>query len=104
MRRIRSYNESLLSEDVKITIRDICLELKDLGFSINYSGLYDKRPSIEINKEYFIYDEVDEIIERIKDYLNDIGYDVKVDLRKNYWRHFIENPPLSSIKLFFTKK
>jgi hypothetical protein len=62
-------------------IKDICLELEDEGFNIEYNNVLDPVKSIGINvpyregagviSEFFDYDQVKEVVDRIVLYLGD---------------------------------
>lgn len=86
MKYLKSYNESKYSipEDIKSNLLDICLELNDTGnFQIFYSHFeapeayrYPSKDSILIQSpsKYFRYEDIEEEIERIRDYLITEGY------------------------------
>ncbi len=98
LKSIFLFNKPELPNEVIQTIRDICLDLNDLGFKVftNQLGFnkLGKRegfyPNITIfrdplstpddqRKYYFEFDEVKEIVDRIKNYMTSNGYKVKID-------------------------
>lgn len=91
MKHLKSYNESKYSipEDIKNNLFDICLELNDTGnFQISYSHFeapeeyrYPSKDSILIRSKsffYFRYEDIEEEIERIRDYLITEGYYIMI--------------------------
>lgn len=127
----RHYNESIISGDIKENLQDICLELQDIGFIININKNDLMYPPL-INAEHLIIhkphhfdtfkwtNEISEIIERVRDYMNTCGFHSKVYVRINStkmlrWtqedsRLFIDlvtsakKVPISHIKISFIKK
>lgn len=67
MRHLKKYNES--KEELTLQdIRDICLELQDEGFKIEIEYYYVK---ISNPNKKFKYDEVKDVMLRLKDYLGE---------------------------------
>ena len=77
MKYLKSYNESIsISPDIIQELKDICLELTDKHFSINIVPMgssYELYISCE-NFNFFYYNEVSEVIDRIKYFLKSQGY------------------------------
>ncbi len=93
-----SGKKPVLPDEVIQTIKDICLELNDNGFKVftNQLGFnkLGKRegfyPNITIfnnilftraeqRKDYFKYSEIEEVVNRLTDYMASMGYKVKID-------------------------
>lgn len=90
----------VLPENVKSELKDICLELQDDGFNILLREYeYKSKGTITSKYDYLIIDklkyaqsgkslrnfikkDVMEVIERIKDYLSSVGYNIYVDYYK----------------------
>lgn len=91
-----------MKNEIELDIKDICLEINDDGFEtkrcrryINDIGVY---PSITIKKHderAFDYKEVEDVVERIKEYLSYHGYYTEVI--KNGGR-ILEQGELMSLK------
>lgn len=98
MNHLKSILKPELPDEVIQTIRDICLELNDMGFKVftNQLGFnkLGKRegfyPNITIfnnilftraeqRKDYFEFDEIKEVVDRLVDYMASNGYKVKID-------------------------
>lgn len=103
-KHIRKFNESIdqaISDEVKSDLKDICLDLSDEGFTVNIKGIIPPSKdrifqgtilgSVKILKirertfepfrskfHEFKYSDVQEYIERIKDYLTPLGYDITI--------------------------
>lgn len=88
---------AVLPDDIKSELKDICLELQDDGFNIllrEYESNYLKYDYLIIDRlKYtqridgkslhdFKKEDVMEVIERIKDYLSSVGYNIYVDYYK----------------------
>lgn len=80
MKYLNSFNEKIRHAsdhnmyDIMQDIKDICLELNDIGFVIKFVEAGYTVIKFEIQKENyssFSYDEVSEVMERIKDYMPD---------------------------------
>lgn len=58
-------------------IKDICLELTDNGFEYRRPNLIDEIVHLEIWKprDVFKYNEIEDVTERLIDYLTKLGYD-----------------------------
>ncbi len=89
MKYLKYFESNIIHSSIKEDIEDICLELSDIGFEIyvvkENSMQYDFGKPIYIiqiskkldeetlsfagDNEYFNYSDVEEVIERIKDYL-----------------------------------
>ncbi len=72
MKHLRKYNESVEEKSFE-DIRDICQELVDDGFEIEYVKA-DKEILIRFTKphfERFLYSKVEETVLRLYDYLGD---------------------------------
>ena len=121
MKYLRSFNEAI-SNDIIEYLRDICLELTDVGFTIRIGcedlhssgrvcrkvpGHQDQLHSVftnhcgrdlqlEISKEskrwihagsvegvgcylYFDYQDIEDVVERIRDYMESEGYSINID-------------------------
>lgn len=81
----------VLPQDIIQDIKDICLELKDMGFAVftnqlghnNLAGEDGFYPNLTIfRNENFIFSEIEEVVNRIKDYMDRLGY--KVELKKTW--------------------
>lgn len=98
MKHLRPFNESTLydlSKEVKDTLKDICLELDDLGYQIINGREYTVFPYLSIRNhdkymcrpithpERIKDNDVSEVIERIKDYMDSVGYTTIVKLYSN---------------------
>lgn len=99
MKHLKPYNETYITPNMKSEIEDICLELNDDGFtttlvnhksvSFNSSGnkIFKKDVScLDIGKRGyrinpFYYKEIEDVIERIKDYANSEGYQTDIHVR-----------------------
>jgi len=81
-----------LPDEVIQTIRDICLELNDMGFRVftnqlgfnklgKREGIY---PNITIfrNGNGFMFSEIEEVVNRLTDYMDKLGY--KLELKKTW--------------------
>lgn len=76
---IRYYPKdyAILPEEIIHELRDICLELTDDGFHVQVENLEInfKHTIIYITeKKQFTFDKIKEVIERIADYMNSMGY------------------------------
>lgn len=108
MRHIKSkriFESSEITEDIK----DICIDLEDEGFNISFLSGYpeiDVHNRLDINKcshqgpyfKFFNYKEVEETINRLKDYLCDkfVSVYIKIDY-KSRWndinhQYFMNDP------------
>ena len=94
MKYLKLYESFESTSEVLNTINDICLELEDKGFEVNQSKLLesDSLVIITIRKAdayvdsngvkigtSFKYDEIEEVVERIKDYIVSLG--IERDIR-----------------------
>lgn len=83
MKHLRKFNE-LVSYGLRDDINDICLELNDIGFNSHYAAYtlsgdfavtYDV---VYIEKEnhraYFAYTEIEEVVNRLLEFLISSGY------------------------------
>lgn len=71
-------------DDLNKNIKDICLELTDNGFFYYLDHFDYSYGSIEIRKgKDFKWSEIEDVVERLKDYLIPMGYYWKYDARKN---------------------
>lgn len=68
------YKYKFLSEDVKSELSDIGLELSDIGYHVSVTNHF-----IQISSKSIIdYRKISEVIERMKDYLLDEGYNTSM--------------------------
>lgn len=90
MNHLRRFNESIEKEEPEVQeIRDICLELNDIGFRTKADEIPSfKRGEIKIKvtiddfrkgyrSPFNIYD-IKETLERIQDFMTDKGYSVEI--------------------------
>jgi len=84
MKYLKSYNESVISEDI---ISDICLELEDIGVNISINSPYNFRIEGEMWNEFGVeykeitWNDIKDCILRLKDYLgNNFDY---IDIQAN---------------------
>lgn len=86
MKHLKLFNESLSFDEIDRNLRDICLELSDVGFKIFICYRRKEEIQIAISKpipKNFIYtSEIHEIILRVLDYMQIIGWDIVVDKNK----------------------
>ena len=93
MKHLKSFNES-------VTENDIYLELKDMGFDVwvargyaqyntansetwDYFVRITMKKMNQFGDKYMIgfeYNQVKEVVERVKDYLRSVGYDCKIKI------------------------
>lgn len=107
MKYLKYFNESILSKDIVSDLKDICLEIIDDGFKIDFWNDSELEDDIENNRikplnsysrfedeqinenefrmsinhthrDSFRYSEVSEVVERIKDFMSQRGYEVYV--------------------------
>lgn len=83
-------NESVDVKDIISDIKDICLELQDLGFIIKFNmkpniagdkiSVYRKSHIVirKFRNKIFDSNDILEVIERLRDYMEDNGYEMKV--------------------------
>ena len=99
MKHLATFNESTnpgFPEDILQDLKDICLELKDIGFQIKtgrYVDVYKVSKNIDCIRIYkydkvghydtFNYNTVKEYIDRIKDYMKMNGYATEVCITRN---------------------
>jgi hypothetical protein len=104
MKHLKRYNEELtekvLTNNIKQNIKDICLELNDIGISsgfhyninaIDHLNIF--KPKNQYTGDFFTYTyEISEVIERIKDYMSKEGFIVvtrgdngTLEIDKKYW-------------------
>ena len=113
MKYLKSYNETFsfssveLSKDIIQNISDICIELVDIGFcEIETDTLEISCPYVCIQKEhsftdngedsFFEYEKVEEVVERIKDYMSGCGYNTQISKLKGPY-----NPNVDHNRLIF---
>ncbi len=71
MKHLKKYNEN--SDISKSDLQDICLELEDNGFEVEFKYRYGlNHIKISKNNKSFKYDEVKEVMLRLKEYLGDL--------------------------------
>ena len=118
--KYKLYENQNITEIIQ-DIDDICLELKDEGFTIirhssSFKGFLDKEREsyLEIIKmideieQPFEYEEVEDVVERLKDFMSQNGFKTEVNLRKSPFMHFVnkkmieEKEELWKIVLKFT--
>ncbi len=70
---LKKYNESTENEISIEDIRDICQELEDEGFNVKIITKYSTSAYVSImnDKKEFYYNDVKEVVLRLKDYLDD---------------------------------
>lgn len=97
-----------LNKNIQQDIIDICLELQDAGFTIvkaknplkeyNCHTFFIYRDAKHHLGEFFKYDEVKEVVERLRDYMNQNGYKTEII------RHKAPNQQsLFQVSIFFRK-
>jgi len=81
MKLIKSFEEfsngiqlCIIPDSVVENIKDICLELQDDGFNV----IIDPTICHIYSTNGFKYDQVSEVIERVKDYISSEGYNITV--------------------------
>ncbi len=83
MKHLRRYNESK-EEPTLQDVKDILLELEDEGFKVKLRNSDKKSKSsafyilIEMKDEYFKYQDVKEVLLRLKDYLEEYLLSVNI--------------------------
>lgn len=83
-----------MKKEMEDTLMDICLELKDEGFTCvfnrsDYGDITIFRDNGDLNsQEEFDYDEVSDVVDRISDFISDIDdYEVKI-IKTNHTRKY----------------
>ncbi len=84
MKYLKKYNESVEEKSME-DIRDICLELEDEGFKVEFK--HEHFDSIRISKpnKTFKYEEVKEVMLHLKDYLS--HWYIRADVRSTIMSH-----------------
>lgn len=105
MKHLKSYNESILYDNIRSNLEDICQELKDGGFGvyITYNSSVEQtsliiakldittfRDAGDFNYSPFKFADIEETVERIKEYMKSEGYEV-ITLSSD-WPHNQETP------------
>lgn len=135
MNHLKYFNESILDKDIVRDLKDICLEIIEDGFNIDFINDSDIDDDIEndelrsldtyshaedeqVNedsfsmhigskKDSFKYDEVSEVVERIKDFMTMKGYQSKVtamgEMEDGSLNYNIKSDNLFDIGIYFWK-
>jgi hypothetical protein len=111
MRYLRKYNESkafIQNSPIKSEIEDILLELTDIGFGALVRMWYDNPPGSRVPNEFckvkvgreekFTYSQIEDVIERIKDFLTD--YDFYVYNFTNFEKVGGGSDPMIAVELY----
>lgn len=124
MKHIKTFNEIVViksvSDDMIEDIKDICQELKDDGFYVNVYQLdqcvlITKRKLLNNGSSYhlveFNYNDVSEVIERLKDYLGNRFLKTQAQMYMAHWyeidRKGDETPinfkDVKGVKIYYTR-
>lgn len=94
MNNLKSFNESILTQDQLSDLNDICLELKDIGYRVfilqRDRGLYVVKiyKTQRIVKRlgniyYYNWDEIKDTVERIMDYVELQGFSFRCETNQD---------------------
>ena len=124
MKHIKTFNEIVViksvSDDMIEDIKDICQELKDDGFYVNVYQLdqcvlITKRKLLNNGSSYhlveFNYNDVSEVIERLKDYIGNRFLKTQAQMYMDHWyeidRKGDETPinfkDVKGVKIYYTR-
>jgi hypothetical protein len=102
-------NESNNIDDIISDIKDICLELQDKGFIVKFNMKpqmnrisVHRKSHIVIRKfrnKFFDSNDILEVIERLRNYMEDNGYETKV-----FPYDLIDEPEVDIVWINFNKK
>lgn len=114
MRYLKTYEAQknrfeLLPDNVIQELKDICLELTDVGYRVAFNELSEGNngvdlvtcililipPCKEVGRKRQIRQIIKEVIERIEDYMNSIGYNIIIGPNQKLKTHYF---------IYFTKK
>jgi hypothetical protein len=100
----------MLPDDVIEELKDICLEFNDFGLECRFrlcapclTKVYISKGNVTRNWRFIYTEEISEIVERIKDYVSELGYKIII-IGDNLFTPRIGRQSYNNLEIYFTNK